>query len=309
MSDFDGRCLRQFWATASAGQHHTGPVRIIEDVSRGEWLAARAGRWATVGGVAATGFDAYARILHPIGARREDLNVTLEWGQHPVVEETEWAWATIASRTGRTMHPLVQSRYLTNNETLVDFPDGWRLEQSREGWLDPRLLAALTTHLSTTSPDDIVIAIWNGWGLPDQIQAYTSVVTASSDPDDTESEPWQEEFETRQREAIAAVSGDFRKAVEGGPHFEYPGREFVLLQSSLDDLANPAWGIEGGIGWTTDSPEPSPQLVWPQDRAWVVASEIDWDSTIVAGNREVIDAILSDPSFEAFEVDEDDHLT
>jgi hypothetical protein len=284
-------------------------VRIIEDVSRGEWLAARAGRWASVGGVAGTGFDAYARLLHPIGVRREDLDVTLEWGQHPVVEKTQWAWATIASRTGRTMHPLVQSRRLTNNERLMDFPDGWSLEQSREGWLDPILLAALTAHLSTTSPDDIVIAIWNGWGLPQQIQAYTSVTSASSDPDDTESERWQEEFETRQRETISAVSESFRRAVEGGPHFDYPGREFVLLQSSLRDLANPAWGMGRGIGWTTNHPEPAPQLVWPQDRAWVVASEIDWDSTIVAGTREVIDAILSDPTFEAFEVHEDDDLT
>lgn len=149
-------------AQVPAVQLHTGPVRIIEDVSRGRWLADRAGKWATVGGIAGTGFEAYVRILHPIGARREDLNVTLEWGQHPVVDETAWPWSKIASRTGRTMHPLVQFRRLTNNETLMDFPDGWRLDQSRDGWLDPTVLAALTTHLHTKTAENVVIAIWNG---------------------------------------------------------------------------------------------------------------------------------------------------
>lgn len=74
-------------------------------------------------------------------------------------------------------------------------------------------------------------------------------------------------------------------------------------------LSNPDWGYGAGIGWTTARPEPAPQLVWPQDHAWAVASEIDWDSTIVGGPRSVIDAILDDASLEAYEVSQDDDLT
>lgn len=282
-------------------------VEIIREVSRGQWIVDRAGSWATVGGVAGDGFEAYARILHPVEARREDLTVTIEWGQHPVVEKSVWTWSMIAERTGRIMHPLVQSRRLTNNEQLMDFDDGWRLHQIPEGWFDPRLLSLLTTHLTTSTPDDIVIAIWNGWALPNQMQAYAQI---SSDPvRDSDAERWQREFARSHQEALAAVSSDFREAVRSGPHLEFPNRDFVLLQTSLAELGDPDWGIGAGIGWTGGDRDPSPQMVWPEDHAWVVASEIDWDSTIVAGSRSVVDAILFDAALEVFEVNATDDLT
>lgn len=43
----------------------------------------------------------------------------------------------------------------------------------------------------------------------------------------------------------------------------------------------------------------SPNLWWPRDRAWVVATEIDGYSTFVGGSRDCIDAVLSDPRLEA----------
>ncbi|MFB2582364.1 hypothetical protein ACEXQD_14035 [Herbiconiux sp. P15] len=49
-------------------------------------------------------------------------------------------------------------------------------------------------------------------------------------------------------------------------------------------------------------------LWWPSDRAWFVVSEIDYDSTIVAGSRECIDALLRTPGIEALEVSPGDTL-
>jgi hypothetical protein len=49
-------------------------------------------------------------------------------------------------------------------------------------------------------------------------------------------------------------------------------------------------------------------LWWPADRAWFVVSEIDYDSTIVAGSRACIDAVLRAPGIEAFEVRPGDTL-
>ena len=46
----------------------------------------------------------------------------------------------------------------------------------------------------------------------------------------------------------------------------------------------------------------SPTLWWPNDRAWCVASEVDFHSTYVGGPRELIDRLLGDARIEALEV-------
>jgi hypothetical protein len=80
--------------------------------------------------------------------------------------------------------------------------------------------------------------------------------------------------------------------------------DYVLAQTDTAELAEPGWGLR--LGLRIDDP---PQLLWPEDHAWVLATEIDWDSTIVAGPRELVDAILTDSRFEAYPVDEDSDLS
>jgi hypothetical protein len=59
-----------------------------------------------------------------------------------------------------------------------------------------------------------------------------------------------------------------------------------------------------------DSPWPqSANLIWPADHSWCIATEIDWDSTLVACVDEVADGILADERLEAFEVSYDDDLS
>jgi len=77
-------------------------------------------------------------------------------------------------------------------------------------------------------------------------------------------------------------------------------------------------GVESGRsgfpvpGWECSRPGqegPYTSLIWPEDHAWVIASEEDWDSTIVAGSRALVGSILADDRYEAFEVNEDDDLS
>jgi hypothetical protein len=55
-------------------------------------------------------------------------------------------------------------------------------------------------------------------------------------------------------------------------------------------------------------PDRQANLWWPADRAWLVASEIDFDSTVVAGSRALIDAVLAS-ALEALEVTVDTDLS
>ena len=90
---------------------------------------------------------------------------------------------------------------------------------------------------------------------------------------------------------------------------QVPGRECVLATTSVDELSVPDWGFGMKLGWLPQVRRESMQLLWPEDHAWVLASEIDWDSTIVAGSRVLVDEILDDGRFEAFEVGPDDDLS
>ncbi|MFI6867342.1 hypothetical protein [Nocardia sp. NPDC050406] len=275
------------------------------DFARGSWLLARAGGDG-VGGVVGTGFEAYARILHPIEAIRRDVTVVDEWGAPAVVEEALWPWREVAARNGRVMHPLVQWRNITDGEAARSFDDGWEVGQTVEGWFDPKLLAALTVHLraATETPEEVTAGVWNGFGELDTSSTAVFVASTDDDPHFVERERTRVEAEL-----AAAVAPEVARAASTGPFLRWPGRDFLLFDTTLSELADPDWVYTAGLGWTPDFPGATPQLLWPADHTWSVASEIDFDSTIVAGPRTLIDAVLSDNRFEAFEIPENADLS
>lgn len=57
-----------------------------------------------------------------------------------------------------------------------------------------------------------------------------------------------------------------------------------------------------------DAHLPGPNLWWPVDRAWCVATEVDDMSTFVAGDRACIDSILESAVLETIEVSASDRL-
>lgn len=287
-------------------------MRPLHDVACGDWLLRRAGAWARVGGVAGTGFEAYARILHPIAARRVDLSVQDEWGIHLERETASWPWAEVARRNDRVMHPLVQWQAITDQEQSLDYSDGWQAGQSEEGRLAPDLLAALTGHLAaaTATPEDLVAAFWVGHGeLNGSSSGYILLTSEEEEFDEEEEsgEGWEAPPRPPRRLPVSAA---VRALVDRGPYFRWPGREMVLLGTGATELSDPGWGETSGLGGREGDPAPvSPQLLWPAGHEWVLASEIDWDSTIVAGPRALVDAVLADDRVEAFEVGADADLT
>ncbi|WP_338748032.1 hypothetical protein [Janibacter alittae] len=282
-------------------------MELLTHVESGDWLLGRVGDGARVGGVAGTGFESYARVLHPVPAWLEDLTVANEWGLHPVLQETRWRWSQVAVRQDLTMHPLVQFNRLADLHQGVDFPDGWRVGQTQEGYFDLDLLAALTEHLglATATPHDLVAGIWNGWGEVRGHRWSAYVEEGSGLRGWLARRMWRNEVGGSHRRAAPEI----RAVAAGGPWLEWPDRKMVLFATSIDELADRTWPERARIGVQPGWSGTSPQLLWPADRSWVVASEIDWDSTIVAGSRSLVDAVLGDERFEAFEVGEEDDLT
>jgi hypothetical protein len=88
-----------------------------------------------------------------------------------------------------------------------------------------------------------------------------------------------------------------------------PGRSYVLAQTDIAELTDPAWAAAMDPDHIDGLGTRSLELLWPEDHAWALAAEIDFDSTVIGGSRTLIDAILTDHRFEAYEVSEDDDLS
>jgi hypothetical protein len=72
------------------------------------------------------------------------------------------------------------------------------------------------------------------------------------------------------------------------PRVHLPGRDYVIYSGPIDDALA-----------FVESERQTPNLFWPKDRSWCVATEIDYTSTYVGGSRALIDRILADHRIEA----------
>lgn len=73
-------------------------------------------------------------------------------------------------------------------------------------------------------------------------------------------------------------------------------REYLLFGGRLDEI--PIFAGDLDIGPF----DQSPNVLWPDDRSWFVATEIDLAWTYVGGSASLIDAIVGDGRLEAIEV-------
>lgn len=264
--------------------------RYESDPRVGAWLSP--GPFgATVGSLVPRGFEAYARVLHPM----YDADFA------PV------SWAEVAATTGRVLHPTAQAWRLARRSDVHagrpapepgvagDAPATdveWPGDDPAEGSLPPAQLRALSRVLAPHTDGDLVAAFWEGSGWEGGMQV---VAWLSNDPDATPPPP------TRAPDALAP-------AVLRGPKLELPHRAYVLFRAAPRDLEALA---DGRAAADVDPFAPgfrTPNLLCPDDCSWCLATEVDLDSTVVGGTRALVDDLLAAPDLEVMEVAETDSL-
>ena len=249
-------------------------------VEEAEWYAAAlAGFGGRVECVVPRGYAAYARILHP--ANRPD--------------GARVPWAEVAAAIGTVLHPLAQfpslaGRALYDERAAI----GWPGENPLEGTLDVDQLRALSRILSerTGTGDDCWLTVWEGWGnLP--------------------SKWWRSAPRIRQPHRAFYL---FRRPLHDVVDFSVV-LHALREESSSSGLLTRLADSRGSDVSTAHAGPPSPPLIqspsqwWPADRSWCVATEIDFDSTLVGGTEALIADIIGDPGLEAFQVGPTDDLT
>jgi len=245
----------------------TDELQVRDDASAAEWIAPRlVGEFGAVTLAVPSGYPAYVRICHP---------ATGPGGAFV-------SWPEVAKATGRRAHALMQWHALVGSTDHLNFKGSvWPGGDPERGNLAPEVLCdLLAAH--TTDPAHCYFCLWEGWGWVDGSGVSTLTLRRG---DETEPSAQAEE----------PVPPAFSTQELGRERVRLPGRDYLLLEGPLSAAtkigywASPTWFLHQ-----------SPNLFWPADRAWCAASEIDFDSTLIGGSTELIQAILDTPRLDAW---------
>lgn len=281
------------------------------------------------------GFPSYVRIFHPasrerpVGERWPDIPYDQhrrDWEafqtRNPEIVGERVTWAETAAALGTVMHPLAQWDTLTAPGVAVRGEDGprdavgWRYAAPRMGDLEADVVARIAGHLAghTTTPEAGFVAVWEGFaGIVGFMgdgpsRAFYQLGDESQGALATHNQMLWSSLKDRFNCVFAMPSwqeGILSREISEGARLALPHRDHVLFRGGVSELADPDWVLR--MPWRDVPAEThgfppdahAPSLVWPDDHAWVLVTEVDYDSTVVCGAPMLIQAILDDPALEA----------
>lgn len=251
-------------------------VTLELDVSPADWIEDAllpfrgSGEGALVGEVVPTGFEAYARVFHPA---------------HDATGTEQLRWAEVAAQRGRIVHPEMQFEHLVGTVNLQT--SEWDPQAPMDGCLPMEECAALAEILAafTRTPDACWFCVWDGYGF------YGGGVSYSWSAGERARVVRLRERAERKRARHAAeqLARIPVVRIHPDPHGRGAFRSYFLFGGPIGAASQLEFN-----GWYQ-----SPNLWWPRDRSWVVATEIDGYSTFVGGSRDCIDVVLSDARLES----------
>ena len=260
-----------------------------DDLVQAAWIQERvAGPGAGLLSILPAGFPAYVRLLHPAEG---------PWPEQPGLVR----WAEVAERAGVTMHASIDFEELAAPLHRRADSEPRDFSEPDTGNLDPEPLAALCEILArhTATPETCWFGVWDGlgWLHPGGVlvAVFTGIDEAVEDSDGAETPPME------QADPVIGLTWD--EPSPAMPLFELPWREHRLLSGPLD-AALEMGSVVNGVFFPH-----SPSLIWPDDRAWCVATDVDLRSTYIAATPALADELLSDGRLETWPVQPDTPLS
>lgn len=187
-------------------------------------------------------------------------------------------WKDLAQAAGVTYHPLLQwERIPLPLSGSIGIPCG----APPTGATPSSLRQALLPHLEkeTSTPESAYFGVWEGKGL---LHRGSSGCLDRGDP-------------SPGRQSPLAELESLHRMVAGRARFALPERNYLLGHGKLEELVNFSDAL-------------TPSLIWPADRAFCCATEIDFDSTLVGLSAPGAARLLQDDSLEALPIAVTDRL-
>lgn len=272
-----GTAIPAPWHTAKM---RIGVLELQEDFASAAWLGDELTTFGdSVGSVVPARFEAYARVFHPFRLNGVPM-----------------PWSAVAAERGTVVHPAMQFEGVTgqlDRYVCGSAPLEW--EPPEEGSLprDIGLSLAGALQAFTSTPDRCWFGVWEGFGglrIGPQRPGASGLLTSTV----------PSRLKTRYRGLQEYRSWKRSLRLPIPRRLELPGRAYYLFTGPIEGIGE-TFLVERH-SW---APWQSANLWWPDDRAWFVATEIDFMSTYVGGSRPCIDAILATDGLEVIEVEVD----
>lgn len=317
-----------------------GPELRLLDPAEGAWVAGMLEAGARTGHVASTvpvgdpaPYEAIARVFHPVPWHYGDWDEAAAErirGLGLVPDETAdfrgepglpaapggtvhaygtTTWGRVAAEHGTQLHAAAQwadlARADADGSSASRREPRLAYEAPPEGTLGQPDLGHLAEVLlgHTGTPEDLVLGLWPGFGWMDGGSAVFGPGVEEATGGRHSSLPMPPAFGPRTTRALRSGTG----LLDVGGGF----REYLLVADDGTRLRRPEWprAVHPALPAWEGTEYQSPQLAWPRDRAWSLASEIDLDSTLVAGSAAMVREICSHLGLEAVVVRPDTDLT
>ena len=160
----------------------------------------------------------------------------------------------------------------------------WPPPDTHEFWADYAELhrvVGLVGERHTSTPSEVTYAIWDGHGFDTRM---TAMAWAHPPVDESERQARAAEL-ARLSEEDRRRNAAVRTALASLPAIERPGRRYLVVSGPVDaviDLREP-----GEAAWR------NPDLWWPLDRAWFVATDVDFWSLYVGGSTAFVTDLMA----------------
>jgi hypothetical protein len=123
---------------------------------------------------------------------------------------------------------------------------------------------------------------------------------------------------------LSTIHSGVRNAFDTAPMFQLPQRDFVILSGPLSAIATVGFAGTSGTSVKFREPEEaateapmhsssftriSPNLIWPSDHNWFVATEYEFDSTLIGGSSILIADLIDQAHLETWIIQPEDSLS
>lgn len=158
------------------------------------------------------------------------------------------------------------------------------------------LISVLGAH--TAAPRECLLCLWAGYGWLRPGRNFSGVYTRRGRLGSLGRIAAARARRREERTLGAALP----EHLEERARLKLPAREYLVFRGPLEAVR--AFRRDEPHGMWNDGPN----LWWPEDRAWLVASDVDLDHTYVAGSRDLSAALLVEEAWTAQSVELDDPL-